>query len=276
MPNVQLILFPQGSNSFTFTTSINQFCGNSRFTSPLDLSAQYTGATPYNTITGAVGQVLFPNAQPIIGNWRGFSTDGTTSFRPATNAPVVVNGNLNLTSAASTFTSISGVYQLIDNLTVGANYEVFIKYSPLSITGGVILLTNGHLHTNGSRSIGSTFQSTTVQNLTFNFNATHSEQVLVVKYSSSTGETLVIEEITIKETTPASITDLEDGSVICDLYEEEAIPLSLSVDNFINAAEKVQSYSKDFNLPATKRNNKIFNSIFEVQKSIENTLDFNL
>ena len=276
MPNVQLILYPQGSNSFTFTTSRNQFCGNSTFTSPLNLSAQYTGATPYNTIIGAVGQVLFPNAQPILGNWRGFSTDGSINFRPATNAPVVNNGNLNLTSATSvTGQSITGVYQLIDNLTVGANYEVFIKYSPLSITGGTILLSGSHLHTNGSRSIGSTFQSTTVQNLTFNFNATHSEQVLVVKYSGGTGETLVIEEITIKETIPTLITDVEDGSVICDLYEEEAIPLSLSVDDFKNAAEKVQSYSKDFNLPATKRNNKIFNSIFEVQKSIENTLDFN-
>ena len=59
------------------------------------------------------------------------------------------------------------------------------------------------------------------------------------------------------------------------MYDNEAIPLSLSVDDFKNAAEKVQSYSKDFNLPATKRNNKIFSSIFDVQKSIESDFDFN-
>jgi hypothetical protein len=43
--------------------------------------------------------------------------------------------------------------------------------------------------------------------------------------------------------------------------------LTLSVDNFKNVAEKVQSYSKAFNLPATKRNNKIFNQIFEITRS---------
>ena len=49
-------------------------------------------------------------------------------------------------------------------------------------------------------------------------------------------------------------------------YEEEEIPLTLSVDDFKNVAEKVQSYSKDFDLPATKRNNKIFDNIFDVTR----------
>ena len=60
---------------------------------------------------------------------------------------------------------------------------------------------------------------------------------------------------------------LSDGQVILDLYEDEDLPLTLSVDNFKNVAEKVQSYSKAFNLPATKRNNKIFNQIFEITRS---------
>ena len=51
------------------------------------------------------------------------------------------------------------------------------------------------------------------------------------------------------------------------MYEDEDLPLTLSVDNFKNVAEKVQSYSKAFNLPATKRNNKIFNQIFEITRS---------
>ena len=68
---------------------------------------------------------------------------------------------------------------------------------------------------------------------------------------------------TITECTPV-LSDLTDGQVICDLYEEEAIPLSLSIDDFKNVAEKTQSYSKDFHLPNTKRNNKIFGHIFEV------------
>ena len=55
--------------------------------------------------------------------------------------------------------------------------------------------------------------------------------------------------------------------MICDLYQEEDIPLTLSVDDFKNVAEKVQSYSKDFSLPATKRNNQIFDNIFEVTRT---------
>jgi hypothetical protein len=68
---------------------------------------------------------------------------------------------------------------------------------------------------------------------------------------------------------------LEDGQVILDLYEDENIPLTLSVDDFKNVAEKVQSYSKAFNLPATKRNNQIFENLFELTRSAQNFLIFN-
>jgi hypothetical protein len=68
---------------------------------------------------------------------------------------------------------------------------------------------------------------------------------------------------------------LGDGQVILDLYEDENIPLTLSVDDFKNVAEKVQSYSKAFNLPATKRNNQIFENLFELTRSAQNFLTFN-
>jgi hypothetical protein len=67
-------------------------------------------------------------------------------------------------------------------------------------------------------------------------------------------------------------TDPEDGQVICDLYQEEDIPLALSIDDFKNVAEKVQSYSKDFSLPATKRNNRIFNNMFEITRVYDNLI----
>ena len=73
---------------------------------------------------------------------------------------------------------------------------------------------------------------------------------------------------------PQPIQQLNNGSVICDLYEDEDLPLTLSVDNFKNAAEQVQSYSKAFNLPATKRNNKIFDQMYEVTRS-DGELNFN-
>tara|TARA_R100000655_G_scaffold69020_2_gene107258 strand:+ start:445 stop:3171 length:2727 start_codon:yes stop_codon:yes gene_type:complete len=69
---------------------------------------------------------------------------------------------------------------------------------------------------------------------------------------------------------------LSDGQVIVDLFDEKQIPLTLSVDNFQNAAEKTQSYSKSFKLPGTKRNNKIFRNIFDITATIQtNSIDFN-
>jgi len=66
-----------------------------------------------------------------------------------------------------------------------------------------------------------------------------------------------------------------NGSVIADLYEEEDIPLTLSVDDFKNVAEKVQSYSKAFKLPSTKRNSQIFDNIFEITRTASGTNSFN-
>jgi hypothetical protein len=265
MRNTQLILYPQGSNSFTFTTTQNQYCGNSSFTSALNSSAQTGALLP---IQGA----LLANAS-IIGNWNGFSSDGTGAFA-STTVPTVSSGNLTLTSNGSA-QSVAGVYQTIDNLTIGADYEIIIKHNAVA-SGFTVFGGGGVYHTNASLAIGSnSFFTTNQTNTSLIFNATDTEQLLAISYINHTGSSLVVSEITLKEVIPTIISDVEDGSVICDLYDNEAIPLSLSVDDFKNAAEKVQSYSKDFNLPATKRNNKIFNSIFEVQKSIENTLDFN-
>ena len=81
---------------------------------------------------------------------------------------------------------------------------------------------------------------------------------------------MLIDSISVVEQGAGTTTttyQLEDGQVICDLYEDENIPLTLSVDDFKNAAEQVQSYSKAFKLPGTKKNNLIFDNIFEVTRS---------
>ena len=69
---------------------------------------------------------------------------------------------------------------------------------------------------------------------------------------------------------------LSDGQVLIDLFDSKQIPLTLSVDNFQNAAEKTQSYSKAFKLPGTDRNNKIFRNIFDITSvTTTNSIDFN-
>jgi hypothetical protein len=95
-------------------------------------------------------------------------------------------------------------------------------------------------------------------------------QLLYLEFYSSnqgTGEYLGIRKLSIREAPETIITtEVNDGKVICDLYEDETIPLTLSIDDFKNAAESVQSYSKAFDLPATKRNNKIFENIFDITR----------
>ena len=70
-------------------------------------------------------------------------------------------------------------------------------------------------------------------------------------YQNDGADAIDIRRVTIKgagATPPLVFTDLADGQVICDLYEDEDIPLSLSIDDFKNVAEKTQSYSKDLSL----------------------------
>ena len=105
------------------------------------------------------------------------------------------------------------------------------------------------------------------------FTATNTNHIFVLHYDDDTSgvsDVCEIEEVIMFEQgqSPSFASNvLSDGQVILDLYEDEDIPLTLSVDDFKNAAEKVQSYSKAFKLPATKRNNIIFDNIFEITRA---------
>jgi hypothetical protein len=100
---------------------------------------------------------------------------------------------------------------------------------------------------------------------------------IVLTYSSAFSQNFTIQTVSVQSAQLVSniTTSIEDGQVILDLYEDENIPLTLSVDEFKNVAEQVQSYSKAFNLPATKRNNQIFENLFEVTRSAQNSITFN-
>ena len=62
------------------------------------------------------------------------------------------------------------------------------------------------------------------------------------------------------------------GEVILDLYEDESIPLTLSVDDFTKVAEKVQSYSKSFQIPQTKKNKKAFDNIYDITRNYDGVI----
>ena len=285
--SVQLILYPQNYNgTYSFTsTPINQYVADGNFSSGIASTYPTVNANPENN---ALIYAL-PNS-----SWKAYYTTGASGAWAASGAPTVTS-TLNLPSSSTT-DGVCGVYQTISNLTVGVCYELKITFTAGSGNG---FLEVGNQVANSWIAGGTTYTNLgntnflygtgiTANNLwagsvavvsgssynvyTTDFYASATEEVLVLRYQSDTGSTLSISNISIIEC-PTSATqiysDLSDGQVICDLYEEESIPLSLSIDDFKNVAEKTQSYSKDFHLPNTKRNNKIFSHIFEVTRTTD-------
>ena len=170
----------------------------------------------------------------------------------------------NLTLYSTTTTTLSGVYQKLSNLVVGTVYEIVVD---LSTTGTGSVITSAY---NGTTMITQPVHAANQSQITHTWTASSTDDTIVISYFNSAVDNIVISNISVSQQggTPTTInTDLQDGQVICDLYEDEDIPLSLSVDDFKNVAEKVQSYSKSFNLPATKRNNQIFDNIFEITRT---------
>ena len=252
--SVQLILYPQN-----YEGVFNAFSGNATesivngisFTD-LDNTLTYTSTsgTPYvDTIT---------NATPIsVNTWYRYRV-GASAF------PTVVLSDLVLNSLGNGSSEPTGIYQEMSNLTIGQQYTVTINISTQAANGSLANRFFDGLTPQGSIT---TF-STATSSITENFFATNTEMTYMLAYHSTAAEDLTISSLSvlpINSTIAEPI--LSDGQVILDLYEDEDLPLTLSVDNFKNVAEKVQSYSKAFNLPATKRNNKIFNQIFEITRS---------
>ncbi len=263
--SVQLILYPQnyeGQYSSISTPFFTEYVSDYSFNIGT-LGSGFSGSAGNQ---GAAISNLIP-----LNIWQQYNVTGG-SFTSA-NAATVTSGKITLDSASST--SLTGIYQLISNLQIGSTYV--LKVQRLAGTTGVVTL--GH---SGTWTVsGTTYNPlpfvilpNTVGTHTFTFTATHTEQVFLLNYVNDDNSNLEIGEVSIKEDVASAPTVdvFKDGQVICDLYNESNIPLSLSVDDFKNVHEKKQSFSKPFRLPATKRNNKIFSSLFDVTKSVNDDI----
>ena len=252
--SVQLILYPQGYNPLSLPV-FNEFLVDGISFLTVSAAASTTvSTTPINQ--GAVN--YFDNAGINPNTFGRFKTAATGA------QPAGSSGTLQLQIGES------GLLQKLSNLTPGNVYNVALD---VGVAGSnTITLNNYNGTVQAGQDVG-TGVAGSILNLTFT--AASSDDYIVI--SANTTALLVISNISIKSqiAQPSGATNLlANGQVICDLYEEEDIPLTLSVDNFKNVAEKVQSYSKDFNLPATKRNNQIFNNIFDITRN-DNGLVFN-
>ena len=247
--SVQLILYSQANTSSEVLVNGNDF-------------TTVNSAANYDTVNTTNFHLDIQNNAPatIPNTWFRFRNTPNTTPSLA----ISINGVLNLDTSASTPFSGCGIYQQLSGLVAGQSYTVTVN---LTSTVGAIIIARY------SGQIGATFVATSANTsvITGSFTALSTNDTIFISLSSNLNSLALISQISI---TGQQLEEFE-GQLICDLYEEEEIPLSLSVDNFKNVAEKIQSYSKDFNLPATKRNNKIFGNIFEITRTVANPYDFN-
>ena len=254
--SVQLVVYPQW-----FDGVMNPIVSPSSSAELLVNPTNFTGANSINAYSvnaNVLSQTAIDDLFPFTaGAWKGYNN---------TAGGMVTGGIGDIIFAVGS----CGVFQQMSGLVVGAVYVVKITWdttvTPQDINVKIyhnsqIILTV--LATpNASNEDTVQFIAPSVNNTSFNLD--YDNDIL----------STVISEISVKYS--SGLANINNGSVICDLYEDEDIPLTLSVDNFKNAAESVQSYSKAFNLPATKRNNQIFDNIFEITRNIAlNSIHFN-
>ena len=239
--SIQLILYPQSFNG------LNPISGNSTefVVDGIDFNTLNATTSLINlaqpTFTTAINQLAIPM---VINTWYRFSGDASG------------------VSYASGFVIIGlrrGLIQKLSNLIIGQTYNVNINTSG-TVSNLFFKLYNGTALQN---STPITISGT--NSLQFTATSTNTIIMLYSEYNSNFVTSVSIQQAVLKPS--GAIQDLGNGQVILDLYEDEDIPLSLSIDDFKNVAEKVQSYSKAFKLPGTKRNNQIFDNIFEITRS---------
>ena len=161
--------------------------------------------------------------------------------------------------------------QRVNNIIVGANYVFKIQVNTYASTVANFMKLHEY---NGTTLVNTTTLTpftVTASNVAYQYIVTFSSPTptLVIEYEGGSAF-VVLDTIELLNSAvqPPIINNLSlSGEVLLDLYEDEDIPLTLSIDDFTKVAEKVQSYSKSFNIPETKRNKRTFNNIFDITRS---------
>ena len=247
--SVQLIIYPQsyeGSNNGISGTPSEFIVDGINFNT-INTSTQYVASAPFPQ-----NAINFYAPTLPLNNWDRYNSLGG-GIVSATSGDLLFSGG-------SSGTEDCGIIQKLSNLTIGIDYTVSLDIASVSATADLFVNTYNGTILNSTATLT---QSVGVVSTTFTANAT--DQTILIG-TSGIGA-IIVSSISTQQVSGSTVASISDGQVICDLYEDEDIPLSLSVDDFKNVAEKVQSYSKAFNLPATKRNNRIFDQIFEITRS---------
>jgi hypothetical protein len=256
--SVQLIVYPQNYSGFSssISTTTTEFLVDGTQFSGLNISSTLAEPNCPNAILAAL-----TNQPPTVPNqWYRF----INTCAPAAGIYPQQVGN-NLVFNVDVDGSLSGIYQRLTNLTVGQVYSITINIASFTALDQNYILGvyNNALVPN------TTFFGGTSPSFTTNFTASSVNDDIFVISCYGAVSAYTVNNISIEGVSSSTVSITGgDGQVIVDLYEDEDLPLTLSVDDFKNVAEKVQSYSKAFNLPSTKRNNRIFDHIFEITRHI--------
>jgi hypothetical protein len=284
--SVQLSLLPQSfdGNFTSFTVQPNNLINDSvnwntiptAVTTQFDMGTSVSLALIY-AAQYAIDHFSAGSSNILVGQWYVFGQSSTTVSKDFG----IPTNYLRIKPPAVEY---AGVFQRVSILAPGANYTVSLPDMYVDGTDQFVL----QIHAYNAATLAPITPVTTPQTLsgnnyhteTITFNApSGGPDVIVAIYGATAGNsTLLVENMFVNLTTDyvtGSINELSSGEVIVDLYEDESIPLTFSVDNFKNAAEKTQSYSKAFKLPGTTRNNRIFDNLYEVTRTTSNTITFN-
>jgi len=245
--SIQLILQPQNVQGFSngFSVVSSDMISNGITFGGVNAA---TGTT--STVPNIIGDLLNNYPATIPNTWYKFRNDAALTY-PTEIAGFVVYSH-------TTADKVTGIYQQLSNLIVGQVYTAEISAD----TGALFILAVENASGNYNNNVFQDFSTTSIQ---FTAQITN-PQVFLYGYGISASNTILY-NISITGANQLVNILSGDGQVICDLYEDEDLPLTLSVDEFKNVAEQVQSYSKAFNLPSTKRNNRIFDAIFEITRA---------
>jgi len=251
--SVQLIVYPQ-----SYEGSFNAISGSSTEFIVNGVSFNNLNSTGFylSTATNPYTDTLINAPASTVNTWYRFKK-GSASYPSETSGSVVL--------LSSTGVNATGIYMKLSNLTVGQQYTIVIN---LDVTGSGTIVTQ---YANGTSIYAGGGGAASSSQITDTFTAVSTSDTVMIAYVNNVVNAISISSISVQPVsgtvTSGAIQLLGNGQTIVDLYEDEDLPLTLSVDDFKNVAEKVQSYSKAFNLPATKRNNKIFDNLFEITRS---------
>ena len=252
--SVQLIVYPQNYEGFSNSNSL----GNNYLVDGLNFNTVNASVDSKISNTGGLYTNLVMNYyDPII------AVNTWYRYHDIASGNVSKIGTV-LSLVSSAANPHNGILQRLSNLTIGSVYNVEL--------GTEILIGNAsiYFYTGTSFQMGTIVTGASTQTIPFTAVSTEMTIIIGSTYTSLSNLLQLNSIKVIGSVAPppsGAIQLVEDGQVIVDLYEEEDLPLTLSVDEFKNVAEKVQSYSKAFDLPATKRNNRIFDNIFEVTRA---------